>query len=71
MFAPRGTPADRIEKVAAAVSKALADPAVIQALERTGTEVWSTSSPAEFATFLTEERARYGKLIETIGIAKH
>jgi hypothetical protein len=44
---------------------------VIQALERTGTEVWSTSSPGEFATFLTEERARYGKLIETIGIAKH
>jgi tripartite-type tricarboxylate transporter receptor subunit TctC len=71
MFAPRGTPADRIEKVAAAVSKALADPAVIQALERTGTEVWSTSSPAEFASFLTEERARYGKLIETIGIVKH
>jgi tripartite-type tricarboxylate transporter receptor subunit TctC len=71
MFAPKGTPADRIQKVFAAISKALADPAVVKALERTGTEVWATSSPEEFSKFLTAERARYKTLIETIGLQKH
>lgn len=71
MFAPTGTPKDRIQKIATAVSKALADPAVVKALERTGTEVWATSSPEEFAKFLTEERERYRKVIATVGLAKH
>jgi tripartite-type tricarboxylate transporter receptor subunit TctC len=71
MFAPAGTPRDRIQKIADAVSKALADPAVVKALERTGTEVWATSSPEEFATFLTAERARYRKVIEAVGLVRH
>jgi tripartite-type tricarboxylate transporter receptor subunit TctC len=69
-FAPVGTPNERIDKLADALNKALAEPDIIAALEKTGTEVWPTSSPAEFAAFLSAERASYRRLIEAIGLEK-
>lgn len=70
MFAPAGTPKEYIDKMASALNEALADPAIIEALENTGTEVWATNSPAEFDEFMIAERARYGKLIDAIGLEK-
>ncbi len=70
MFAPAGTAKDHIDKLADAIAKALVEPAVVAALERTGTEVWASSSPEAFATFLTEERERYRLLIDAIGLEK-
>lgn len=70
MFAPAGTPKEAIDKMADALNQALSDPAIVAALENTGTEVWKSSSPAAFGEFLAAERARYGKLIDSIGLEK-
>ncbi|CAH1650728.1 Bug family tripartite tricarboxylate transporter substrate binding protein [Chelatococcus asaccharovorans] len=70
LYAPTGTPAEAIEKMAAAVNKALTEPAVIEALEKTGTEVYASASPAEFQKFTDAERKRYGELIAAAGIPK-
>jgi tripartite-type tricarboxylate transporter receptor subunit TctC len=70
IYAPTGTPGPYLEKVAGAINKALAEPAVIQALEKTGTEVYATASPADFQKFTDAERTRYGELITAAGIPK-
>lgn len=70
MFAPAGTPAEYSDKVFDALKQALEDPDIIAALEKTGTEVWASDSREEFSEFLTTERARYGKLIDAIGLEK-
>ena len=70
LFAPAGTPPEYIDKLFAALNEALADPEIVAALEQTGTEVWASESPAEFGEFLAAERARYGDLIEAIGLEK-
>jgi len=70
LFAPVGTPPEYIDRLFAALNQALADPEIVAALEQTGTEVWASQSPAEFGEFLTAERARYGELIEAIGLEK-
>lgn len=70
LFAPTGTPGEYVQKLFKALNEALADPEIVAALERTGTEVWTSESPAEFAEFLDAERTRYGDLIGSIGIEK-
>lgn len=70
MFAPAGTPPEYIDRIFAALNEALADPEIIAALEKTGTEVWASQSPKEFGEFLAAERARYGDLITAIGLEK-
>lgn len=70
LFAPAGTPEDYINTLFDALNQALADPEVVAALENTGTEVWTSKSPAEFGEFLTTERKRYADLIEAIGLEK-
>lgn len=70
LFAPAGTPAEYIDKIFDALNQALADPEIIAALKQTGTEVWASKSPKEFGEFLAAERARYGDLIEAIGLEK-
>ena len=70
LFAPAGTPPEYLDKLFAALNQALADPEIVAALEQTGTEVWTSESPAEFGEFLAAERARYGDLIEAIGLEK-
>lgn len=70
VYARSGTPPAIVDKVAAAITKALQDPAVIAALERTGTEVYTTANPAEFQAFTDFERSRYGEIINAAGIPK-
>ena len=70
MFAPAGTPPEYIDKIFAALNEALADPEIVAALEKTGTEVWTSKSPKEFGEFLAAERARYSDLITAIGLEK-
>lgn len=70
LFAPAGTPEDYIDTLFDALNQALADPEVVAALEQTGTEVWTSGSPAEFAEFLATERGRYAALVEAIGLEK-
>ncbi|WP_160123316.1 Bug family tripartite tricarboxylate transporter substrate binding protein [Rhodovarius lipocyclicus] len=61
-FAPAGTPQGAIERFAAASNKALHDPTVRDRHAVMGAEIIA-SSPAEFAAFLTEQRARVGAII--------
>ena len=61
-----GTPADTVQKLQAAITAALADPRLRQALEPTGLEFIGSSS-AEFGAFLKSEAARYGEAIRISG----
>jgi tripartite-type tricarboxylate transporter receptor subunit TctC len=70
LFAPKGTAPEQINVLFKALNEALNDPKVVAALENTGTEVWASKSPEEFAEFLTAERARYVKLMNDIGLEK-
>lgn len=70
VYARTGTKPEIVDKVANAINKALKDPGVIAALEKTGTEVYATETPAEYQTFTNTERARYGEIINAAGIPK-
>ena len=70
LFARSGTAPEIVEKLAAAVNKALQQPNVIAALDKTGTEVFATASPAEFQSFTDAERKRYGEIIAAAGIPR-
>ncbi len=70
VYAPTGTPAAAVDKVAAAINEALQQPKVIETLKNTGSEVYPTASPAEYQAFTDAERARYAELIEAAGIPK-
>jgi tripartite-type tricarboxylate transporter receptor subunit TctC len=70
LFAPAGTPQEYIDTVFNALDEALQDPEIVAALEATGTEVWASESPAEFAEFLAAEQDRYARLVDAIGLEK-
>lgn len=70
LFVPAGTPDKSKDKLFASLNQVLNNPAVIEALKKTDTEVWSSKSPKEFGEFLAAERARYGKLVDDIGLKK-
>ncbi|BAT59462.1 tripartite tricarboxylate transporter family receptor [Variibacter gotjawalensis] len=66
LFAPKGTPNDIIERLAAATRVALADPALSRQFNDQGTIIIG-SSPREFATFLGEQIERMGALVRDSG----
>lgn len=70
IFVPAGTPEKYKDKLFAVLNQVLADPAVVDALKKSDTDVWSSKSPKEFGEFMTAERARYGKLVDDIGLKK-
>jgi len=65
--APKGTPAEIIEKLARAINVALADATVKARIEATGYAPF-TSSPAEFRKHIADETEKWGKVIRTAGI---
>ncbi|MES2944804.1 MAG: tripartite tricarboxylate transporter substrate binding protein [Pseudomonadota bacterium] len=70
LFVPAGTPEKYREKLFTTLNQVLSTPAVIEALKKTDTEVWTSKSPKEFEEFLAAERTRYGKLVDDIGLKK-
>ena len=64
LFAPAGTPPDVINKINTELQAVLADPAVHQQLELIGFEIWPTKTPAEFAQYVKEQLAYWGKLVK-------
>ena len=66
VFAPPGTPKAVIDKLNAAVRKALDDPAIRESLLARGT-VTVPSSPDDLAKFVVSENARWGKVVKQIG----
>ena len=66
-LAPKGTPKDIIERLNKEIVKALANPQVVSALNKTGTEPKS-STPEEFAAYIKREYDTWGKVVKEAGI---
>jgi tripartite-type tricarboxylate transporter receptor subunit TctC len=66
-LAPKGTPRDIIERLNKEIVKALANPQVVSALNKTGTEPKS-STPEEFAAYIKREYDTWGKVVKEAGI---
>jgi tripartite-type tricarboxylate transporter receptor subunit TctC len=67
LAAPKGTPADVIDKIQAEVAKALADPAVKAKADASGLFP-ATSTPAEFAAFIRKEAQRWSSVVKETGM---
>ena len=67
LFAPAGTPADRVQAINAAVNRALASDDVKQFLATEGAEP-APMSVAQLANLLSDEIARYRKAAQEAGI---
>jgi tripartite-type tricarboxylate transporter receptor subunit TctC len=62
IIAPAGTPQEIVDRIAAEAKKALADPELRKKLDDQGIVAMGTT-PAEFKTFVTDEIARWKKVI--------
>jgi tripartite-type tricarboxylate transporter receptor subunit TctC len=66
-LAPRGTPREVVDRLNKEIVKALANPQVVAALHKTGTEPKS-SSPEEFGAYIKREYDTWGKVVKEAGI---
>jgi tripartite-type tricarboxylate transporter receptor subunit TctC len=66
LVAPRGTPADVVNKIAADASRLVASPEMRERMLALGAEPVA-SSPDRFAAFLREEIDKWGKLVRASG----
>ena len=64
IFAPAGTPPEVVNKINTELQAVLADEAVQKQLEQIGFEVWPTKTPQEFAQYVNEQLAYWGKLVK-------
>ena len=62
LIAPKGTPKAVVDKLHAALVKALANPATKKVMEHQGADP-ETNTPAEFAKFMAAEYKRFGEAI--------
>jgi len=62
VFAPAGTPQDIVDRLNAAVLKALQDPEVVAKLQELGLET-APSSPKDFSVYIDGQIDHFGKLI--------
>ena len=67
LLAPKGTPKDIVDKINAAAKEALADPAVRQRIEATGSLIVA-NSPDEFAAQIKAEFEVYKKVVAQQGL---
>jgi tripartite-type tricarboxylate transporter receptor subunit TctC len=66
LLAPRGTPADVVQKVDAAVTQVLSRPDAKKLMNSAGVDV-ATSSPEELEKLLVSELDRWGKVVKETG----
>jgi tripartite-type tricarboxylate transporter receptor subunit TctC len=67
LVGPRGMPADVVQKINAAVSEVVNDPAVKKRLVDEGAEI-RLMSPADFGGFMRQENLRWVKVVKDAGI---
>jgi len=65
-WAPKGTPADVVEKLSAAAAQALKNPEVIAKYEAMGAEPVG-STPAQFATYVESEAKKWNDIVKKSG----
>lgn len=68
-FAPKGTPQDRIDVIAEAISKLSGDVAYQKRLKELNL-VWNYKSPKEFGSYMKELHANIQKTAEKMGVKK-
>lgn len=68
VFLPAGTPDPVLRRIAADVSRMLADPAFAARLAELGVEVAAPDTPEGFARFIGAEISRVGELVRAAGI---
>jgi len=66
VFAPGGTPRDLVQRLHDEFVKALADPAVREAMTKLGAEPVG-STPAQFAAYIRSEARKYAEVIKASG----
>ena len=66
-FVPSGTPPDVTRRLYAATSQALRAQGVSETLAREGTEVSGSSSPEDFAAFLSQDATLWARLVKDSG----
>jgi tripartite-type tricarboxylate transporter receptor subunit TctC len=67
LFAPRGTPADIVTKLNAALKDAVADPKILARFKDDG-GVPMIMAPGALAQFLADDKARWRKMVDAAGI---
>ncbi len=67
MFAPKGTPAAVVDRMTAEMKKALADPAIVAAWRKNGSETPNLYG-ADFGKFVADEVARWGKVVKDASV---
>ena len=67
LFAPRGTPADIVTKLNAALKDAVADPKILARFKDDG-GVPMVMTPAALGQFLADDEARWRKMADAAGI---
>lgn len=67
VFAPKGTPAAVLTKVADAINTTLADPELRDLYQKSGFETAERTSPQELKQFLADEITRWRPIIEASG----
>ena len=70
IIGPAGLPADIVATLAAAISKALHDPELVERLKLEGEEIVA-SSPEAFDSALRRDVERYGRIIADVGWKPH
>ena len=66
MLAPKGTPADVVEKLNTSIRKVLADPKAQKLMRKAGVSV-APSTPEEFAALMKSEYERWGEVVKKTG----
>ena len=67
IFAPKGTPADRLDYLHAGVEKAVKDPEFNKTMTERGTILQTMSRP-EFADLVKTEYDRMGAIVKSLGV---
>ena len=67
-FVPAGTPKEVVQKLFAATTDALAQPAVASALAKEGTEAVGSRSPEDFGAFVAEDARLWARLVKDSGV---
>jgi hypothetical protein len=67
LWAPKGTPAEIVARMTQELQTALAAPSIKEAWEKNGSDVPAVTG-AEFASFVSSEIARWGKVVKDAGV---
>lgn len=67
ILVPAGTPRPIVEKLHAAIVKAVANPDVQKRMSEAGSAAVSSASPEEFKAYITEDSAKWAEVIKVTG----